>query len=156
MDRRTFLQAPLAAALSAAPVGDSPSYRVVTSHKPSARPGMPGEFPGRVVSVHSERSIDDKTGKADAAVVREMLARGMTTLTGSAKPEESWQHFFRAEDVVGIKVNCSGAPDVCSNPAVVAEIVRNLTTAAGVKPSNIYIYERFVGQMDSVAYDRST
>ena len=28
-------------------------------------------------------------------------------------------------DVVGIKVNCSGAPGIMSSPVVVAEIVRN-------------------------------
>jgi hypothetical protein len=55
--------------------------------------------------------------------------------------------------VVGIKVNCSGAPGIMSSPAVVAEIVRSLTTV-GVKPESIWIYERFEDQLQSVHYDR--
>ncbi len=116
---------------------------------------MPGLFPGRVVTTHSERSIDEKSGEADQGVVREMLGRGMTALTGAAKPEEAWRRFFDAKDVVGIKVNCSGAPRVCSNPVVVGEIVRNLV-ATGIPPSNIYIYERFGEQLVTVPYAKHT
>ncbi len=112
---------------------------------------MPGAYPGRVVSVHSTRSMDEKTMAADPAVVKEMISRGMTGLTGDAKPADAWHRFFEPSDVVGIKVNCSGAPKVCSNPVVVAEIVRNLT-ATGVKASNIMVYERFGDQIVSVKY----
>jgi len=48
-------------------------------------------------------------------------------------------------DVIGIKVNCSGAPNIMSSPEVVAGIVENLT-AIGVPPRQIYVYERFVSQ----------
>jgi uncharacterized protein (DUF362 family) len=139
--------------LAAAPKQDTPSYRVVTPYKAASHPGMPGAYPGRVVSLHSDRSIDEKTGQANAEVVRDMLGRGMTTLTGVSKPEDAWKRFFGADDVVGIKVNCSGAPQVCSNPVVVGEIVRNLSVA-GVKPSNIYIYERFGDQLATVHYPK--
>jgi uncharacterized protein (DUF362 family) len=152
MHRRTFLQVPLATALWGAPKDELPGYRVVSSYKPAEHSGMPGAFPGRVVSTHSDRSIDEKTGQANADAVREMLARGMTTLTATAKPEDAWRRFFTANDVVGIKVNCSGAPQVCSNPVVVGEIVRNLV-ATGVRPSNIYIYERFDNQLVTVKYE---
>jgi hypothetical protein len=153
MHRRAFLQVPLAGALLAAPKDELPGYRAVTRYKPAESPGMPGKYPGRVVSVHSARSIDEQTGKADPAVVKEMLGRGMTALTGVAKPEDAWHGFFTADDVVGIKVNCSGAPQVCSNPVVVGEIVRNLV-ATGIKPSNIYIYERFDNQLVTVKYEK--
>jgi uncharacterized protein (DUF362 family) len=153
MRRRAFLQLPLAGTALAAAGSDLPAYRIVSRYKPAKNPGMPGPFPGRVVSVHSARSIDEQTGQADPDVVREMLARGMTTLTGEPTPAAAWRRFFDPADVVGIKVNCSGAPHVCSNPVVVAEITRNLT-AAGVKPSNIYIYERFDGQLVSVGYPK--
>jgi uncharacterized protein (DUF362 family) len=114
---------------------------------------MPGPFPGRVVSVHSERAINEQNEQADPAVVREMLGRGMTALTGADNAEDAWRRFFEPSDVVGIKVNCSGAPQVCSNPVVVAEIVRNLV-AAGVRPSHIYVYERFANQLVSVGYPK--
>lgn len=153
MHRRAFLHVPIASSLLAAPRQEGPAYRVVSSHKRNGNMGMPGAYPGRVVSVHGNRSIDEKTGQADADVVREMLSRGMTTLTGAADATAAWKQMFVPADVVGIKVNCSGAPQVCSNPVVVAEIVRNLT-AAGVQPSNIYIYERFADQLASVNYPK--
>lgn len=112
---------------------------------------MPGRFPGRVVSVHAQNSVDGR--QVNAAVVRTMMDRGMTALTGAPSPVEAWRAFFQPSDVVGIKVNCSGAPDVCSSPEIVAEVVRNLI-AAGVKPGQIHIYERFAGQLASVGYQR--
>lgn len=152
MQRRTFFQLPLAgAALSAAPRQDLPVYHGVTAFSKSGNFGMPGPYPGRVVNTHSARSIDDSTGKPDPAVVAEMISRAMTTLTETKKSEDAWRRFFTAQDVVGIKVNCSGAPKVCSNPIVVGEIVKNLV-ATGVKPTNIWIYERFDDQLESVKY----
>ena len=47
----------------------------------------------------------------------------MTTLTGDKDPRDSWARFFNAQDFVGIKINCSGAPGAMSMPDVVAEIV---------------------------------
>jgi uncharacterized protein (DUF362 family) len=153
MNRRAFLHVPLAGAILAAPRQDLPAYRVVTPYQPSAHPGMPGAYSGKVVSVHSAKSIDEQTGQADPATVREMIARGMTTLTGDTNAAASWRKFFEPADVVGIKVNCSGAPHVCSNPVVVAEIVQNLVST-GVKPTNIFVYERFPDQLTSVNYPK--
>ena len=53
-----------------------------------------------------------------------MIARGMTTLTGDKDARDSWARFFNAQDFVGIKINCSGAPGAMSMPEVVAEIVQ--------------------------------
>jgi hypothetical protein len=154
MQRRTFLQ--MAAAAPAALAGADrkiPRYRVVSHYQPAAQPGMPGPFPGQVASVHAEKCIDEGSEKPDPAVVREMIARGMRALTGDADVRDAWARFITRSDVVGIKVNCSGAPGLMSSPVVVAEIVRNLT-AVGVKPEGIWIYERFQDQLDSVHYDR--
>lgn len=150
MDRRAFLLTPAlpVAAYNRAGEGD-PKYRIVSSYKPVPR----YDHPGHVVRVSSTASIDESTAKADPAVVREMMNRGLTRFTGDKDPRDSWRRFIQPHDVVGIKVNCSGAPKICSHPVVVAEIVRNLT-AAGVKASNITIYERFPDQLASVGYDK--
>lgn len=153
MHRRAFLQVPLAGTLLAAPRDGLPRYRTASAYTAAPGSGMPGAYPARVVTTHSARCIDEASGKPDAEAVRQMLGRGMSTLTGDRRPEDSWRRFFNARDVVGIKVNCSGAPRVCSNPVVVAEIVRNLV-AAEVKPSNIFIYERFQDQLQSVGYGK--
>src|SRR4026208_1847631 len=62
---------------------DLPTLRVVSRSPPAAAPGMPGPYPGRVVSVTSEKSVDTATGTANGDVVREMMARGMRRLTGA-------------------------------------------------------------------------
>src|ERR1700684_225606 len=154
MNRRTFLQVAAAApGVLSAEDRKLPKYRIVSPFAPSAQPGMPGPHPGQVVSVHAEQSIDAATEKPNATVVGEMMARGMRALTGDADVRDAWARFIAPTDVVGIKVNCSGAPGIMSTPEVVAEIVRNLGVV-GVKPDQIWIYERFQNQVDSVHYDR--
>lgn len=151
MDRRLFLQ--LAAAPALLAVNETPTYKVV-SHYPPAKPSeMPGPYRGMVTRVHSEGVIDTSNEHLNQAAVDKMLSTGMQTLTGAKADREAWASFFSASDVVGIKVNCSGAPVMCASPQVVGGIVRNLVSV-GVKPTNIYIYERFLDQLTSVHYDR--
>ncbi|HEY1337900.1 MAG TPA: DUF362 domain-containing protein, partial [Bryobacteraceae bacterium] len=151
MDRRSFLQVAAASPLLASPAEDTPKYHVVSHFQPAAVPGMPGPYPGSVVRVHSERSIDAASNRVDREVVKQMLARGITALTGDAKPEDAWARFISPKDVVGIKVNCSGAPAICSGREVVAGIAENLV-AVGVPASQIWVYERFDNQLRSVNY----
>src|SRR5207253_7194285 len=115
-------------------------YRLVTYHTPAAQPGMPGPYPGRVVTMHAPNCIDEATEKVDVPTVQAMIARGMTTLTGDKDPRDSWARFFNAQDFVGIKINCSGAPGAMSMPDVGGDIVRNLM-AVGVKAARIVIDE---------------
>jgi uncharacterized protein (DUF362 family) len=154
MDRRTFLaSAASVTALSAADTRRIPNYRIVTKFKPVPQSGMPGPYPGRVVTVHSPKCIDEVTEKVDVPTVQAMIARGMTTLTGDKDPRDSWARFFNSQDFVGIKINCSGAPGAMSMPEVVAEIVRNLQTV-GVKATNMVIHERGGGQILLAHYER--
>jgi uncharacterized protein (DUF362 family) len=82
-----------------------------------------------------------------------MLSAGMRQLTGETRDEACWARFISPQDTVGIKVNCSGAPHIMSSPEIVAGIVENLV-AVGVQPRSIWIYERFMGQLLSVGYDK--
>src|SRR5450432_132036 len=141
-----------ASPMLAVPV-DEPVYHRVTRFQPTGPLGMPGPYPGQVVRVHSERSVDVQTGQADRAIAKQMMARGITALTGDARPEDAWARFISPKDVVGIKVNCSGAPKICSSPEVVAGIAENLI-AVGVPAKQIYVYERFDGQLRSVGYGK--
>src|SRR5256885_6812292 len=104
-----------------------------------------------MVSVQSDKSVDTSSGRADEAVVREMMAQGMRTLTGAATTPDAWRRFFEPADVVGIKVNCGGYPHCISAYEIVAEVVRQLT-AVGVPATQIYVYERFQNQMDECNY----
>lgn len=112
---------------------------------------MPGPYPGLVVRVHSENCLDTAHDQVNLDVVRRMVSAGMKSLTGDASDRDAWRRFISPQDVVGIKVNCSGAPRICSAPEVVGAIVENLT-AIGVPASQIYIYERFGNQIQTVPY----
>ena len=130
---------------------DLPALRVVSRYSPAKTPGMPGPYPGRVVSVTSDKCVDIPTNQANDEVVREMMARGMRTLTGAGTTAEAWRRFFEPSDVVGIKVNCGGHPFCVSAYEIVAETVRQLM-AIGVPLPQIYVYERFQNQLDEVNY----
>jgi uncharacterized protein (DUF362 family) len=150
MDRRAFVRligaAPFVRAFQA-----RPQVKVVSRYSRAATPGMPGPYPGRVISVTSARAVDTATGAADAEAVREMMARGMRALTGAASTEDAWRRFFEPADRVGIKVNCGGHPHCVSAYEIVAEVVRQLG-AVGVPASQVYVYERFQNQLDQVNY----
>jgi uncharacterized protein (DUF362 family) len=150
MDRRTFLALASTSALLGAE--DLPAYKVVT-RSPAGKADLPGPYRGLVARVHSENVVDSAAGQVDQASVDRMLSAGIRTLTGAKADRDAWSAFFSADDVVGIKVNCSGAPLIRSSPEVVGGIVRNLQSV-GVKSQNIYIYERFADQLSSVHYER--
>jgi hypothetical protein len=128
-----------------------PPLKVVSRYSPAAAPGMPGPYPGQVVAVKSDKSVDISTGAANDAVVREMMAQGMRALTGAGATADAWRRFFTPSDVVGIKVNCGGYPHCVSAYEIVAETVRQLM-GIGVPVSQIYLYERFQNQLDEVNY----
>jgi len=153
MHRRNFLQLAAAATARASTTTGTPEYRIVTPFPAAANRGMPGPYAGKVVRVHSEKSIDSSTAKVDVPTVRDMMSRGIRGLTGEKNERDAWAHFIEPKDVVGIKLNCSGAPNIRSAPEVVAGIVDNLV-ALGVPAKNIYLYERFLDQLSSVHYER--
>lgn len=77
------------------------------NYKPSPL-GMPGLFPGHVVQVVDPRAISNN--HVSQPIVRRMLERGMKELTGKSSVEDAWRLFIQPADVVGIKINPSGAP----------------------------------------------
>ncbi len=155
MDRRLFVHllaaAPLTPTVFADDANGVPKYRVVSPHKSSGGLGMPGPYPGQVVSVKAANCLDASGDNFNVEVIREMMSRGMCELTKQKKPIDAWKRFFVSSDVVGIKVNAGGYPWVVSAYPIVAECIRNLMNI-GVKPSNIYIFERFENQLKDVNY----
>ena len=154
MQRRHFLQTASALGLTQAASAareDVPKYRLVTPYGKEGNMGMPGLFPGSLVSVHAPKSFDPAADKADPATVEAMLDRCMAALTGEKTAAAAWRRFFNPQDTVGIKLNCSGAPQIMSHPSVVAAIVKNLV-AVGVPAKNIWLYERFPDQVRTVGY----
>ncbi len=151
MNRRKFLHFAAAAPLLAQDK-EIPAYRIVTKFRPSANPGMPGPYRGKAVRVHAEGAVDVASNRVNASTVRAMLSAGICELTGASTDRDAWSRFISPEDVVGIKVNCSGAPEINSNPELVAAIIDNLM-ALGLPAERIYIYDRFENQLRTVNFE---
>ena len=111
--------------------------------------GMPGLYPGRVVQLSDARSIAGN--RVSQPVVRQMLEQGMKELTGESSVRAAWAKFVEPRDVVGIKINPSGAPACCSSPELVREIV-SAVKSVGVPTENIVVYDRFGYEMDIGSY----
>jgi len=162
MDRRMFVKASCVGSASLFLDGIDPkTFGDVTMPEPppinvvhGARPaksalGMPGLFPGRVVEVSNPNAI--ARNRVSQPVVRSMIERGMTELTGERSVAAAWAKFVEPSDIVGIKINPSGAPACCSSPEIVREII-NGVQSAGVPVGNIVIYDRYEYEIDIGSY----
>lgn len=118
------------------------------NYKPSPL-GMPGLFPGRVVQVVDPHAISNN--HVSQPIVRRMLERGMQELTGKSSVEDAWRLFIQPTDVVGIKINPSGAPACYSSPEIVREIIRALESV-GVPAHNIVVYDRYSYEVQLGSY----
>jgi uncharacterized protein (DUF362 family) len=110
---------------------------------------MPGLFPGRVVEVADSRVITNN--RLSQPVVHEMLERGLRELTGENSVPAAFAKVIEPGDVVGIKINPSGAPACCSSAELVREIIDGVH-AVGVPLQNIVVYDRFGYEIDVGSY----
>ena len=81
------------------------------------------------------------------------MRKGMVELTGAPDWVAAWRQFFEPGDVVGIKLNPVGQPEVISSPEVLHEIIAGLRQA-GVKAKDIVVYDRYRLQFLSAGYDK--
>ncbi len=106
---------------------------------PKKKWSLPGPFPGRVVEVFDEKAMPD--GKPDGAVVKAMMEKGITTLTGRDL-KQSFKLFFNRKDIVGLKVNPVG-PGLISTRLELVDAVIDWLTSNGLPRRNIIIWDRF-------------
>lgn len=106
---------------------------------PRGKHALPGPFPGKVVQVEDAAATRDRT--PDAKVVKAMVERGITGLTGQDL-KGSFKRFFTKDDIVGIKVNPVGAKVISTHLEVVDALVDWLT-ANGLPRKQIVIWDRF-------------
>ncbi len=128
--------------------------QLACSRKPQAatsKLGIPGLFPGRVVAVRHPGSFVNEQFQAQP--IQAMMRKGMTELTGAPDWVSAWRMFFERGDVVGIKLNPVGQPDVISCAEVVREIIAGLN-AAGVKNRDIVAYDRYRKQFLRAGFDK--
>ena len=162
MDRRTFVKVgcigsasilmqgldPLVRA-DAAPIVTPPiELHGLSNYEPSPL-GMPGLFPGRVIEIREQNAIVQN--RVSQPIVRQMLEHAMKELTGEKSEQAAWAKFVEPNDMVGIKINPSGAPACCSSPEVIREIIRAVQLV-GVPTRNILVYDRYSYEIDVGSY----
>jgi uncharacterized protein (DUF362 family) len=118
-------------------------------HSKASPLGIPGLFPGRVVEVFHADSISGN--RVSQLIVGRMLNEGMKELTGESSPAAAWQRFIEPHDVVGIKINSSGAPVCYSSPEIVREIIAALRSI-GVSAQNIVVFDRYSYEIEMGSY----
>jgi uncharacterized protein (DUF362 family) len=164
MDRRTFVKSTclgtaglfLEGAHAAQPQAGEPTLPqappIVVHGLPESKPsplGMPGLYPGRVVELVNGNSIVGN--RVSQPVIRKMLEQGMKELTGERSTPAAWSKFIAPSDIVGIKINPSGAPACCSSPEIVREIIAGVQLA-GVPSKNIVVFDRYSYEIDIGGY----
>ncbi len=166
MDRRTFVKAgcigsasllmqgldpivdPMMRADVAPPAPPPIELHGLPDYKPSPL-GMPGLFPGRVIQVRDPNAI--VRNRVSQSIVRQMVEHAMKELTGEKSAQAAWAKFVEPSDIVGIKINPSGAPACCSSPEILREIIASVQ-AVGVPARNILVYDRYSYEMDIGSY----
>ena len=107
--------------------------------------------PARVVIVENTNAVSDF--QPDAAIVQDMVNRGLTNLTGKATVAEAWRSLVSTQDVVGIKV-CSEPGEISgTRPAVVAAVIHGLLDA-GVPPDHIIIWDKHADDLRAAGFYR--
>jgi len=79
--------------------------------------------------------------KYNPEAVHRAFSTGLKEMTGENSFENAWSSLFSPDDVVGIKINCLGAPKISSSLASINEVIAGLKIA-GVKENNIIIWDQ--------------
>lgn len=81
----------------------------------------------------------------------QMLDQAVAKLTGKSNAPAAWTSLFKPEDIVGIKVNCLFGRGASTSPEV-AHAVADALVRAGLKPSNVIIWDRSTGDLLKSGY----
>src|SRR5580704_7734931 len=117
----------------------------------TSKPGMPGAFPGRVVAVEHTGCIAQNIYQPQP--IRQMMEKGMTSLTGAPAWTDAWRSLFEKGDVVGIKVSPVGGKNLCSDATVLHNILAGLKEA-GVPASDVIVFTRYHDEIYDAGIDK--
>ena len=107
--------------------------------------------PTRIVIVENPDAVSDF--QPDAAIVQDMVNRGLTNFTGKAKVAEAWRSLVSMQDVVGIKVCAEPGEISGTRPAVVAAVIHGLLDA-GLPADHVIIWDKQTDDLRAAGFIR--
>lgn len=105
----------------------------------SVAPTSTNTLRARVVAVHDAAAT--VSFAPDPAIVRQMVATGLTGLTGRTTVAEAWHSLVSSKDVVGFKVTAAPGAVSGTRPATVQALVESLL-AAGHPARQVVIWDK--------------
>jgi uncharacterized protein (DUF362 family) len=91
-------------------------------------------------------------GTADAPVISKAIDSALLKITHSEKPIDAWSSLFNKNDIVGVKLNCLAGKRFSPHTEIVEAIVKGIKSA-GVRESNIIIFERFNRELENAGFN---
>jgi uncharacterized protein (DUF362 family) len=101
--------------------------------------------------VITNHNIYDSDGDLKADQSKKMINYAIMRLTGKSDPESAWKVVAKPGDRFGIKPNCLGGRRLSSSPVIANAITEGLKQA-GVKESDIVIWERTNRELERAGY----
>ena len=89
--------------------------------------------------------------RLDEDAVSELMDQAMMKLTGRSSAKEAWRDIVLPDDIVGIKINPLGGPELSTHPIIVDKIVEGVY-GAGVLKKQIVIWDRFEDHLLNAGY----
>ena len=83
--------------------------------------------------------------------LQKMIEIGMLELTGAPDLATAWSRYFHPTDIVGIKVNCLGGPNMRTHPSLAQAAVNSLQ-ALGVAPHQAIVWDRSSRELDRCGF----
>lgn len=92
-----------------------------------------------------------KNDQLDEDAASELVDQAMMKLTGRASAKEAWRDIVLPDDIVGIKINPLGGPELSTHAIIVDKIVEGLYSA-GVLRKQVIIWDRFEEHLLNAGY----
>lgn len=149
LDRRQFLSrlaagvGGISGALSTLPAFAQLSSGQLQSDTTTTTPLTPA------VEAVSENVWDGDRLNEDA--VGELIDQAMMKFTGRASAKEAWRDIVLPDDIVGIKINPLGGPELSTHPIIVDKIIEGVY-GAGVLKKQIIVWDRFENHLLNAGY----
>ena len=89
--------------------------------------------------------------RLDEDAVSELVDQAMMKLTGRDSAKEAWRDIVLPDDIVGIKINPLGGPELSTHRIIVDKIIEGVY-GAGVLMKQIIIWDRFEDHLLNAGY----